>query len=75
MMDQICNFKDIEDQALCKDILAIVSVIYRPITLDELTTLVDTLNGVSSNYEALAEIIGLYGSFLTLRERTISFVH
>src|ERR1700690_1587403 len=33
------------------------------------------LNGVSSNNEALSEIIGLCGSFLTLRERTVSFVH
>src|SRR3954454_6401773 len=32
-------------------------------------------DGVSGDYEALAEIIGLCGSFLTLRERTISFVH
>ncbi|EAQ85350.1 hypothetical protein CHGG_09364 [Chaetomium globosum CBS 148.51] len=74
-MDQICNFEDTEDSALCKDILAIVSVVYRPITLDELTALVDTLDGVSGDYEALAEIVGLRGSFLTLRERTISFVH
>ena len=75
MMDQICNFEDTEDLALCKDILAIVSVVYRPITLDELTALVDMLDGVSGNYEALAEIVGLCGSFLTLREHTISFVH
>ncbi|KAK4232906.1 NACHT domain-containing protein [Achaetomium macrosporum] len=75
MMDQICNFEDTEDTTLCKRILAIVSVVYRPITLDELTALVDTLEGVSGNYEVLAEIVGLCGSFLTLRERTTSFVH
>ncbi|KAK4153208.1 hypothetical protein C8A00DRAFT_43834 [Chaetomidium leptoderma] len=72
MMDQICNS---EDAVLCKDILAIVSVVYRPITLDELTALVDALDGVSGDYEALAEIVGLCGSFLTLHKRTISFVH
>ncbi|KAK3305100.1 uncharacterized protein B0T15DRAFT_554966, partial [Chaetomium strumarium] len=72
MMDQICKS---EDAALCKDILAVVSVVYRPITLDELTALVDTLDDVFDNHEALAEIVGLCGSFLTLRERTISFVH
>ncbi|KAJ5681613.1 NACHT-domain-containing protein [Penicillium maclennaniae] len=53
MMDQICKS---EDAALCKDILAILSVVYRPITLDELTALVDMPDGVSGNYEALAEI-------------------
>ncbi len=75
MMDQICNLEDTEDTALCKDILAIVSVVYRPITLDELTALVDALDGVSGDYEALAEIVELCGSFLTLRNRTIFFVH
>ena len=72
MIDQICKS---EDAALCKDILAVVSVVYRPITLDELTALVEMPDGVSGDYEALAEIVGLCGSFLTLRERTVSFVH
>jgi hypothetical protein len=72
MMDQI---RDSEDAALCKNILAVVSVVYRPITLDELAALVDSLDGVPSNRESLTEIVGLCGSFLTLRERTISFVH
>jgi hypothetical protein len=72
MMDQICNSGD---AALCKDILAVVSVVYRPITLDEMPALVDTPNRVSSNDKALAEIVGLCGSFLTLHKRIISFVH
>ncbi|KAK4118487.1 WD40 repeat-like protein [Parathielavia appendiculata] len=72
MMDQICQS---EDAVLCKDILAIISVVYQPITLDELTALVDALDDISGNYEDLTEIVGLCGSFLTLRERTISFVH
>ena len=68
-MDQICNSEDAE---LCKGILAVVSVVYRPITLEELASFVDMPNGVS-NDESLTEIIGLCGSFLTLRERTILF--
>ncbi|CZR63606.1 related to vegetatible incompatibility protein HET-E-1 [Phialocephala subalpina] len=72
MMDQICNSDDAE---LCKSILAVVSVVYRPITLEELASFIDMPDGVSDDYESLAEIIGLCGSFLTLRERTISFVH
>ncbi len=71
MMKQIC---DSENAELCKRILAVVSVVYRPVTLDELTSLVDMPNGVS-NDKSLTKIIGLCGSFLTLRERTISFVH
>ncbi|KAL2194676.1 NACHT domain-containing protein, partial [Corynascus similis CBS 632.67] len=75
MIDQISNLEDTEDTTLCKDILAIVSSIYRPITLDELVALVDTLDDISGDYKALADIVGLCGSFLTLREHTISFVH
>jgi hypothetical protein len=59
----------------CKNILAVISVIHRPITLDELPCFVDMPPRSSGNYKALAEIIGHCGSFLTLRDRTISFVH
>ncbi|RYP49468.1 hypothetical protein DL768_004827 [Monosporascus sp. mg162] len=72
MMDQIRNSTDAK---LSKSILAVVSVVYRPITLDEVTSFVDMPPRSSGNYKVLAEIIGLCGSFLTLRERTISFVH
>jgi hypothetical protein len=72
MMGQICNSKNAK---LCKSILAIVSVVLRPITLDELASFIDLPPRSSGNYKVLAEIIGLCGSFLTLRERIISFVH
>jgi NACHT domain/Heterokaryon incompatibility protein (HET) len=72
MIDQIWTLDDAE---LCKSILAIASAVYRPVTLDELASLVDMPDGVSGDYHALSEIIGLCGSFLTLRGYTISFVH
>ncbi|KAF2466664.1 uncharacterized protein BDR25DRAFT_359180, partial [Lindgomyces ingoldianus] len=72
MIDQMKN-SEVAD--LCKRILAILSVMYRPLTLDELTSFIDMPDGVAGDYEALSEIIGLCGSFLTLRERTILFVH
>jgi len=72
MIDQI---RDSEDVDLCRCILAVISAVYRPITLDELESLVDMPDGVAGQYKALSEIIGLCGSFLTLQERTILFVH
>ena len=72
MINQI---SDSEDANLYKRILAIISAVYRPLTLDELESFVDMPNGVSGDYEAFSEIIGLCGSFLTLRERTVSFIH
>ncbi|KAM3068301.1 hypothetical protein ACMFMG_009441 [Clarireedia jacksonii] len=72
MLDQII---DSEDAELFKSILAVVSTVYQPLTLDELVAFVDMPDRVAGDYEALTEIIGLCGSFLTLRERTIFFVH
>ncbi|KAL2193352.1 WD domain-containing protein, partial [Corynascus similis CBS 632.67] len=72
MIDQIQSSRHAK---LVRRILATIAVVYRPITLEELPTLVDTPCRASGHDKALAEIIGLCGSFLTLRERTISFVH
>ncbi|KAH7558833.1 hypothetical protein BM1_04970 [Bipolaris maydis] len=71
MMQQISRKDDAE---LCKQVLAAVTLVYRPITLNELVTLVAPLEDLTSNAE-LQEIIGLCGSFLTLREQTLHFVH
>lgn len=64
-----------EDSELYISILAIVSTIYRPITIDELVSLVEMPNEVNGDYKAQAEIIGYCRSFLVIRERTIFFVH
>lgn len=70
MIDQV---RKSEDAELCKRILAVMSIVYRPITLDELTTLVEIPDGLDD--EALLEIIVLCGSFLTLRDDVVVFVH
>ena len=72
MMQQIYN-SDIAD--LCTRILALMAIIYRPITLLELTSLVDALNDMAEDLDSLREIIGLCGSFLTVRGDTVYFVH
>ncbi|KAG9228711.1 hypothetical protein BJ875DRAFT_434854 [Amylocarpus encephaloides] len=72
MIDQICNSRHAK---LLKSILAVVSAVYRPMTLGELASFVDIPPRSSHNHKVLAEIIGLCGSFLTLRERTIYFIH
>ena len=69
---QICNSDNAD---ICKWILALTAIVYRPITLKELTTLVEMLEDMSNDLESLWEIIGLCGSFLTIREGTIYFVH
>lgn len=64
-----------EDAELCKRILAVMSIVYRPIALDELTALVEIPDDISEDDEALLEIIAICGSFLTLRENVVIFVH
>jgi hypothetical protein len=71
MMRQISNSDDVE---LCKHVLATVALAYRPITLGELVTLAEPLEDMADETE-VREIIGLCGSFLTLREDTVYFVH
>lgn len=64
-----------EDAEVCKRILAVMSIVYRPISLDELTALVEIPDDLSDDDEVLLEIIAICGSFLTLREDVIVFLH
>lgn len=72
IVSQIYNSDDAD---LCKQILAITSTVYRPITLTQISYLVQTLEDMADDHESLAAIIGLCGSLLTLRDSTIYFVH
>jgi hypothetical protein len=73
MMEQIRNFDD-DDADLCKRILASIAVVYQPITLEELSSLVQMPEDIANDI-GLAEIISLCGSFLTVRGGIIYFVH
>jgi hypothetical protein len=72
MVEQIRNSDNAD---ICKRILASIAIIYQPITLKELTSLVEMLEDMSDDLESLGEIIGYCGSFLTIREDTIYLVH
>ncbi|KAH8645897.1 beta transducin-like protein HET-D2Y [Tricladium varicosporioides] len=72
MMNQIRNSHYTD---LCNRILALITTVYRPVTLTELTPLIDVLEDMSNDIESLQEIIGFCGSFLTVRKDAIYFVH
>jgi hypothetical protein len=72
MVEQICNSDDAD---LCKRILAAISTVYRPVTVQELASLVELLEDMADDTESLQEQIGLCGSFLTIRDDTVYFVH
>ncbi|WPJ64539.1 hypothetical protein SMAC4_13817 [Sordaria macrospora] len=72
MMEQIIQSNHAD---LCRQILAVSSIVRRPISLQELTTLVEMSGDISDNPQSLEELIGLCGSFLTLRDQIVYFVH
>ncbi|KAK3169687.1 hypothetical protein OEA41_009071 [Lepraria neglecta] len=72
MMQRICTANS---SNLFKQILALVTVVRRPITLKELTSFIKTLEGITDDLESLRKIIELCGSFLTLQGDTVYFVH
>jgi hypothetical protein len=72
MMEQIYQSNSAN---LYKEILASTAVVYRPVTLKELTSLVEMLEDMANDLESLAEIISHCRSFLTVREGIVYFVH
>jgi predicted PP-loop superfamily ATPase len=52
-----------------------MSIVYRPVTLDELVSLIKLPDHLSNDSETLSEVIATYGSFLTISEKTINFVY
>ncbi|KAF2737041.1 NACHT-domain-containing protein [Polyplosphaeria fusca] len=71
----IQNINDLEDAGLCKQALAIVAVVYRPVTLQELTSLMEELDSTNEDLDPVREVVSLCGSLLTIRDGTIYFVH
>jgi hypothetical protein len=69
MMQQMSESDDAET---CRCVLALTAVLYRPVTIRELVALVEQLEDICDDVQ---EIISLCGSFLTLREDTVYFVH
>ncbi|OHW95573.1 nwd1 protein [Colletotrichum incanum] len=69
------HISDSKDADLCKEILAVVSVVYRPVTLQELMCIIQSPARFDNDPEFLEETVRSCGSFLTLRKGTIYFVH
>lgn len=72
MMDQI-NESPIKSE--CHHILATVALTFRPVTLEELESIIDAPPEVPPNVEWLEQAVHSSGCILTIRNRTISFVH
>ncbi|KAI1676385.1 WD40 repeat [Pyrenophora tritici-repentis] len=71
MLDQISESDSTE---ICLQVLASTAILYRPVSVPELVALVEQLEDLD-DLESVREVIGFCGSFLTLREDTVYFVH
>ncbi|USP79361.1 uncharacterized protein yc1106_06635 [Curvularia clavata] len=72
MLDQI---RKSSSARRCLRVLAVTTVLYRPVAVAELVVLTKQLADLVDDLESVREIIGLCGSFLTLRDDTVYFVH
>jgi hypothetical protein len=72
MLQQIIESDSAE---ICLRVLALTAILYRPITVAELVMLTEQLADFTDELESVREIAGLCGSFLTLRDDAVYFVH
>ena len=74
MLQQMSNIEDRNDLESCEHILSSLQLTYCPIHLKELVS-VAGLDGKPNDLETLNILVGLCGSFLTVREETVYFAH
>ncbi|KAJ4854400.1 NACHT domain-containing protein [Trichoderma breve] len=60
---------------ICKRILAVVTVARQPLTLQELIALAETPGELDEKIPAVCDLIAQCGSFLTIRDEVVYFVH
>ena len=60
---------------ICLQVLAVTAVLYRPVIVAELVKLIKQLADFDGDLESIREIISLCGSFLTLRDDIVYFIH
>ncbi|KAK2025787.1 WD40 repeat-like protein [Colletotrichum zoysiae] len=72
MMDHVSNSDDAD---ICREVLRLVSIAHRPLSLVELASLADLLEDYADDAASLEEIVSTCGSLLTLRDGVVYFVH
>jgi hypothetical protein len=64
-----------KDPEYCRLVLSTINLVHRPLHLLELRTLSGLPRPISQNLDSITKIINKCGSFLTIRESYIYFVH
>jgi NACHT domain len=74
MMTQVQQLKR-KDPEFCRLILSAMTLVYRPLHLLELGILSGLPGQISNNLDSIMKIVGKCGSFLTIREDYVYFIH
>ncbi|KAF1828257.1 hypothetical protein BDW02DRAFT_603580, partial [Decorospora gaudefroyi] len=74
MMAQIVA-QDARTAGYCRDILQSITLAFRPLQLEELPVAAGLPRDQFGNVQAVADLVGRCGSFLTVREGVVSFIH
>ncbi|TFB05935.1 hypothetical protein CCMA1212_001361 [Trichoderma ghanense] len=74
MLQQIEDLDSIEESSLCRTVLGICVVAYQPLRLQELATLAGFKDEIAGPSE-LRILIETCGSFLTVKDETVYFIH
>ncbi|KAL6693044.1 quinon protein alcohol dehydrogenase-like superfamily [Trichoderma pleuroticola] len=69
------NLAKSSEAEICKRILAVVTVARQPLTLQELIALAETPGDLDEKIPAIRDLIAQCGSFLTIRDEVVYFVH
>jgi hypothetical protein len=64
-----------DDAEICLCVLATTAILFRPIVIQELITVIEPLEEFADELETVREIVKLCGSFLTIKDDTVYFVH
>ncbi|KAI8930692.1 hypothetical protein NX059_012301 [Plenodomus lindquistii] len=75
MMTQILAQDHIKTREYCKDVLRAVTVAFRPLRLKELVVVAGLTSDQFNDPQAVVDLVGRCGSFLTIRQDTVSFIH
>jgi hypothetical protein len=74
MMAQIIA-QDARTAGYCRDIIQSITLPFRPLQLEELAVAAGLPTDQFGNVHAVADLVGRCGSFLTVREGVVSFIH
>ena len=75
MIEQIQHDRDVEEVEVCVQVLCTVTLAYRPLHLNEIGIIAGLPEDLYNDSQALQDLVGSCGSFLTLRKQTVYFVH